>query len=100
MPTLQAHRRWMARGSRRRLQPQTMGRLHTRTPTELVLIVARTKHRGVRIDDELWEATQECAAAEGTTAAEIIRDCLHRRVRKYIKSQRGARTDLKDKGQS
>lgn len=62
--------------------------------------MSRTPHRVVRIDDELWQATQECAAAEGTTASEIIRDCLRRRVRRHIKSRSGARTNLKSKGQS
>jgi len=39
-----------------------------------------TKIRGVRIPDELWEAVQAKAAAEGTTASDVVRDLLARWV--------------------
>lgn len=44
----------------------------------------KTKHRMVRVDDELWTAAAEAAAANGTTRSEVIRDALKR----YVARQR------------
>lgn len=38
--------------------------------------VATTKIRGVRIDDELWEAAQERAKDRRETVADVIRRAL------------------------
>jgi predicted HicB family RNase H-like nuclease len=38
--------------------------------------VATTKIRGVRIDDELWEAAQEKAAKRRESVADVIRRAL------------------------
>jgi hypothetical protein len=35
-----------------------------------------TTNRNVRIDDELWSAVLDKAAAEGTTASAVVRDLL------------------------
>jgi predicted transcriptional regulator len=36
----------------------------------------KTPHRTVRIEDDLWHAAQEKAAAEGRTVTEIVREAL------------------------
>ena len=38
----------------------------------------KTPLRSVRITDELWEATQKSAAAEGRTVSEVVRQALER----------------------
>ena len=39
-------------------------------------VVPSTKVRGVRIDDELWEAAQEKAAQRRESVADVIRRAL------------------------
>ena len=34
------------------------------------------KHRMVRVENELWEAADEAAKAEGTTRSEVMRQAL------------------------
>lgn len=41
------------------------------------------RHRMVRVEDALWNAAREAAAANGTTVSEVIRDAL----RRYVKRQ-------------
>lgn len=40
-----------------------------------------TPHRTVRVPDELWEAVQEKAAAEGLTVTDVIIKALERFLR-------------------
>lgn len=35
-----------------------------------------TKIRGIRIDDELWEAAQDVAAEQRETVAAVVKRCL------------------------
>lgn len=42
-----------------------------------------TKHRSVRVSDELWEEAQRVAAERGEPLAEVIRRGLARYVRTY-----------------
>lgn len=43
-----------------------------------------TKIRGVRVPDELWEASKVVAEAEGFRGvSEMVRDCLERRVAEF-----------------
>jgi metal-responsive CopG/Arc/MetJ family transcriptional regulator len=41
------------------------------------------RHRMVRVEDDLWEAAKDAAAANDTTVSEIIRDALRRYVKKH-----------------
>jgi hypothetical protein len=43
--------------------------------------MARTPHRTVRVEDELWDPAMAKAAAEGTTVSEVIRAALKRYLR-------------------
>lgn len=38
----------------------------------------KTPLRAVRVPDEIWQAAQDRAKAEGTTVSEVIRDRLKR----------------------
>ncbi|WP_167550868.1 ribbon-helix-helix protein, CopG family [Cryobacterium arcticum] len=38
----------------------------------------KTPLRSIRISDELWEAAQQNAAAEGRTVSEVVREALER----------------------
>lgn len=46
--------------------------------------MGKTPHRVIRVEDELWRAAQECAAAEDTTVSEVVRAGL----RRYVRSRR------------
>lgn len=48
----------------------------------------KTRARGVRISDELWQATQELAAERGETVTDVIRRALQRYVRVHAAGQR------------
>ena len=41
------------------------------------------RHRMVRVEDELWDAAKEAAAANDTTVSEVIRDALRRYVKRH-----------------
>ena len=43
------------------------------------------RHRMVRVEDELWEAAAEAAAAEGTTRAEVMRKALEALVKRHAR---------------
>lgn len=51
--------------------------------------VANTRVRGVRIDDELWEAALERAKAERETVADVIRRALLAYVREPAPTEIG-----------
>lgn len=39
------------------------------------------RHRMVRVEDELWEASAEACAKLGTTRAEVMREALRQAVK-------------------
>lgn len=41
------------------------------------------RHRMVRVEDELWNAAKEAAAANDTTVSEVIRQALARYVKRH-----------------
>ena len=43
------------------------------------------RHRMVRVEDDLWEAAAEAAAAEGTTRAEVMRKALEALVKRHAR---------------
>lgn len=42
----------------------------------------KTPARAVRISDDLWEAAQEVAAADGETVSDLVRSGLERELRR------------------
>lgn len=44
----------------------------------------KTTLRNVRIDDELWSAAQQTAAANGTNVSEVIRTHLQKYVDEHM----------------
>lgn len=50
--------------------------METSTTTGQTQSVSVTKIRGVRVDDELWEAAQERAKLRRETVADVIRRAL------------------------
>lgn len=44
------------------------------------------RHRMVRVEDELWDAAEVAAQAEGTTRAEVMREALRELVKRSKKS--------------
>lgn len=47
-----------------------------KTPGKVQRVSAGTKKRPIRMPDELWDAVQAKAEAEGTNASEVIRRLL------------------------
>lgn len=43
----------------------------------------KTKIRGIRIPDELWEAVQRISAERGETPSEVVRVALTRYVKRH-----------------
>lgn len=40
-------------------------------------------HRSVRVEDDLWWAAKEAAAAEGTTRGDVMREALRELVARH-----------------
>jgi predicted transcriptional regulator len=43
----------------------------------------KTRHRTIRVPDDLWQHAQAIAKARGETLSDIIRDALRRYVKRH-----------------
>lgn len=64
-----------------------------------------TQHRSIRVPDELWEKMLRATADQGTTIAEVTRDCYEQYVRAYenryaLRDPGGADDSASDPGAS